>query len=83
VCTDFKSLEFKVPLIFPGPVGFSTCRKGRYVDGLSDEESRMRLSCLGAVGEFEFEFNESYDLYCLRNNTVVVLSRCVDFRVQC
>jgi len=31
VCTDFKLLEVKVPLMFLGPVGFSTCRDGRYI----------------------------------------------------
>jgi hypothetical protein len=32
VCTDFKLLEVKVPLIFLGMVGFSARRDGRYRD---------------------------------------------------
>jgi hypothetical protein len=29
VCTDFKILKVKVPIIFLGPVGFSLRRDGR------------------------------------------------------
>jgi len=35
VCTEFKLLKVKVPMIFLGTVGFSPRRDGRYAPKLS------------------------------------------------